>query len=268
MNFQTVLLFHVALSIFAAAQDNDKTVVREVWTLGLSSSRNYAVQDNNSSSASTTVLSQRVPEISTISGKDSGETALEISSLFMFNTGTGVDLVEYLREKLDEEEAETFQHDKSLIDAMIVEYHKFLELTKNWIDRGHDNFAYIPSKSMDLVWHWHILQTYEYHLMCNQQFGKFLHHRPFFGQEKQAKAYKSRHINKYKRTLRDYYRYFGYYPPNMIWATNKFSNLNSVADCDEMHTCDANMALLHDCDEMHACDAAAADCQMHACDSD
>eukprot|EP00483_Globobulimina_turgida_P001784 UN01786 len=55
----------------------------------------------------------------------------------------------------------------------------------------NNKYVYIPSKVIDIVWHWHILQTYEYYLMCNKQFdGIFLHHRPYFGKEKQSDVFK------------------------------------------------------------------------------
>lgn len=194
----------------------------------------------------------------------------EVDGAFsMFETGTGLNLVQYLQEKLYEEEVEAFKQDKSLIDAAIVEYHKYLELTKNWVDQDTDNkFVYIPSKLMDFVWHWHILHTYEYHLMCNKQFnGKFLHHRPYFGAEKESNIFKFR-INKYKKTLADYYNYFGHYPPANIWGKYQHydEHSNMTADC-QMHSCDSD--IMASCDEMHACDShMVADCnEMHACDS-
>ena len=195
----------------------------------------------------------------------------------MFETGTGINLFEYLKEKLYEQEVEAFKQDESLIDAAIVEYHKYLQLTKSWVNGNQDNkFVYIPSKLIDFVWHWHILQTYEYHLMCNQQFdGKFLHHRPYFGKEKESDKFKNR-INKYTKTLRDYYTYFGYHPPKNVWGRVHGScdemhqcDGDMVADCDdEMHTCDGDMVA--NCDEMHTCDGdMIANCdEMHTCDGD
>jgi len=212
----------------------------------------------------------------------SNEYVLNKHSFSMFNTGTGFNLVAYLQEKLYENEFSTFKYDKSLIDAAIIEYHKYLELTKNWLnnnDKNNNNnkYVYIPSKVIDFVWHWHILQTYEYYLMCNKQFnGIFLHHRPYFGAEKQSTIYKHR-INKYKKTLIDYKNYFGYYPPNIIWGKH---DKPAPAPCDEMHACDSLMMadcqmhacdseMIANCDEMHACDSLMmADCEeMHQCDS-
>lgn len=39
----------------------------------------------------------------------------------------------------------------------------------------------VPSPSIDLIWHTHILQTTQYRQDCRKLFGKFLDHDPFFG---------------------------------------------------------------------------------------
>lgn len=38
--------------------------------------------------------------------------------------------------------------------------------------------TYMPSKAVDVAWHWFILFTREYDAFCRKTFGKFLHHSP------------------------------------------------------------------------------------------
>jgi hypothetical protein len=39
----------------------------------------------------------------------------------------------------------------------------------------------VPTKDLDKVWHAHILDTVKYEADCNEIFGTFLHHFPYFG---------------------------------------------------------------------------------------
>lgn len=41
----------------------------------------------------------------------------------------------------------------------------------------------VPSALIDLVWHYHILDTRKYTADCERIFGYFLHHDPYFGIE-------------------------------------------------------------------------------------
>lgn len=45
----------------------------------------------------------------------------------------------------------------------------------------YPNGAIIPTREMDIVWHFHILDTRKYALDCEYLFGYFLHHRPGSG---------------------------------------------------------------------------------------
>ncbi|MFB2917231.1 hypothetical protein ACE1CB_01930 [Aerosakkonema sp. BLCC-F2] len=38
-----------------------------------------------------------------------------------------------------------------------------------------------PSQEIERVWHEHILNTFAYAQACQQIFGKFIHHSPYFG---------------------------------------------------------------------------------------
>lgn len=55
-------------------------------------------------------------------------------------------------------------------------YRRFLYLT---ISRG--DVAIVPSKTIDKMWHAHILDTRAYAEDCMHAFGSFLHHFPYFG---------------------------------------------------------------------------------------
>jgi hypothetical protein len=43
------------------------------------------------------------------------------------------------------------------------------------------NIAFVPNHIIDEYWHYHILDTRKYAMDCNQLFGKFIHHDPYFG---------------------------------------------------------------------------------------
>lgn len=56
------------------------------------------------------------------------------------------------------------------------EYRKFLVLCLQ-----NPNIAIVPSTQIDDFWHFHILDTQKYAQDCEQCFGYFLHHFPYFG---------------------------------------------------------------------------------------
>lgn len=55
-------------------------------------------------------------------------------------------------------------------------YLRFLTLRKN-----HPEEVLVPSGLIDLVWHYHILDTRKYIADCERLFGSYLHHDPYFG---------------------------------------------------------------------------------------
>jgi len=61
-------------------------------------------------------------------------------------------------------------------DIAEIEYKRFLHLNKKFPD-----FAIVPHKTMDLMWHQHILDTRAYISDCDKVFGKYFHHFPYFG---------------------------------------------------------------------------------------
>jgi hypothetical protein len=61
-------------------------------------------------------------------------------------------------------------------DQMEVAYRRFLTLLVT-----HPETTVAPSKEIDKFWHAHILDTMKYAEDCQQVFGYFLHHFPYFG---------------------------------------------------------------------------------------
>ena len=56
------------------------------------------------------------------------------------------------------------------------QYRKWLTVKKE-----NPNVDIVPSKFIDEFWHMHILDTYSYAKDCENVFGYFLHHYPYFG---------------------------------------------------------------------------------------
>lgn len=50
----------------------------------------------------------------------------------------------------------------------------------------HPNESIIPNKEVDEVWHTHILDTRKYAEDCDNIFGRFIHHFPYFGLRDEA----------------------------------------------------------------------------------
>ncbi|WP_347245069.1 glycine-rich domain-containing protein-like [Thermogutta sp.] len=62
------------------------------------------------------------------------------------------------------------------LEAAALAYRRFLTLHQRYPDR-----TLVPSALIDLVWHYHILDTRKYAEDCQRIFGYFLHHDPYFG---------------------------------------------------------------------------------------
>lgn len=56
-----------------------------------------------------------------------------------------------------------------------VEYKRFLHLC------AVHGKGIVPNKIMDQMWHYHILDTRAYHKDCEEVFGHYMHHFPYFG---------------------------------------------------------------------------------------
>ena len=62
------------------------------------------------------------------------------------------------------------------IDLAIVEYKRFLTLRME-----NPGVKISPTKLMDEVWHFHILDTNKYRDDCQNLFGRFIDHHPSYG---------------------------------------------------------------------------------------
>jgi hypothetical protein len=61
-------------------------------------------------------------------------------------------------------------------DAAEIEYRRFLTLKY-----FYRTVPIVPNKLVDKIWHAHILDTRAYRSDCNQVFGHFMEHYPYFG---------------------------------------------------------------------------------------
>ena len=73
-------------------------------------------------------------------------------------------------------EGETLEGEPIDPDVASQAYRQFLTLRLRHPDR-----VLVPSALIDLVWHYHILDTRKYTEDCERIFGHFVHHDPYFG---------------------------------------------------------------------------------------
>ncbi len=96
------------------------------------------------------------------------------------------------------------------LDLAVREYRRFLTLYVLAPEA-----ATVPSELVDEVWHAHILDTQAYASDCQNVFGFFLHHFPYFGMRGKADA---RALDRaYDDTLDRYRAAFGE-PPTGVWS--------------------------------------------------
>ena len=69
------------------------------------------------------------------------------------------------------------------VDIAISEYKRFLSLR---VENPKIDLA--PTKLMDIVWHYHIIDTRRYATDCQRLFGSFLHHKPSYGPNDSAET--------------------------------------------------------------------------------
>ena len=84
-----------------------------------------------------------------------------------------LDLEPIIFKLMDDEEGKGWTQEQSLM--AVEEYRRFLFLTVT------STTVIVPTKFVDNVWHTHILDTMKYMDDCQQLFGFFLHHFPYFG---------------------------------------------------------------------------------------
>jgi hypothetical protein len=61
-------------------------------------------------------------------------------------------------------------------DEAEIEYKRFLHLNKMYFKA-----AIVPTERIDIMWHYHILDTRAYHKDSEAIFGGYFHHFPYFG---------------------------------------------------------------------------------------
>ena len=61
-------------------------------------------------------------------------------------------------------------------ETLEVWYRRFLYLSSIYNEK-----VLVPSKDIDIFWHTHILDTQKYMLDCENLFGRYIHHFPYFG---------------------------------------------------------------------------------------
>lgn len=98
-----------------------------------------------------------------------------------------------------------------------IEYRKYLVLCKE-----NPDLPVVPSSYVDDFWHFHILDTQKYQEDCDQHFGYFLHHFPYFGMrgtedEKNLKA-------AWSESCAIYEKRFGPLPNELWLASNRCPN--------------------------------------------
>jgi hypothetical protein len=90
---------------------------------------------------------------------------------------------------------------------MEIEYKRFLTLSVKYPEE-----TIAPSKGVDKFWHGHILDTMKYVEDCQNVFGYFLHHFPYFGMRGEEDAENLAEAG--KTTNRLYEKEFGEVVPN------------------------------------------------------
>lgn len=93
------------------------------------------------------------------------------STLALINRLKNLDSLSAIAHKLQYEGWTKKQTEKA-----IARYLMFLALK-----HLHPDVEIVPNDEIDRVWHTHILDTQKYAADCQQIFGSFLHHFPYFG---------------------------------------------------------------------------------------
>ena len=85
-----------------------------------------------------------------------------------------LDLEPIKRKLMDKEEGQGWTSEYA--DRMETGYKRFLTLLVKYPEK-----TVAPTKDIDKFWHGHILDTMKYARDCQEVFGHFLHHYPYFG---------------------------------------------------------------------------------------
>ena len=125
---------------------------------------------------------------------------------------------------MDNEEGYAWSFEDAL--AISGEYRKFLVLC---LQNPED--AIVPSTQVDDFWHLHILDTQKYAEDCQQCFGYFLHHFPYFGMRGDQDAQNL--ARAWAQTKDLYVKEFGELPAGLWLSSKRCPNCGRrINDCD------------------------------------
>jgi hypothetical protein len=99
------------------------------------------------------------------------------------------------------------------VDIAEQEYRRFLAL-----HLMYPQVDVVPCGIVDEIWHTHILDTHAYAPDCQEVFGFFLHHFPYFGMRGERDA--ADLVTANDLTLARYHRALGE-PPDGVWVDSK-----------------------------------------------
>ena len=88
-----------------------------------------------------------------------------------------------------------------LCNEIEIEYKRFLALKRKYPEK-----EVVPNSLIDKFWHQHILDTLKYAQDCENLFGYFLHHYPYFGMNGKQDAQNL--IDAFGETRKIYQRHF------------------------------------------------------------
>jgi hypothetical protein len=128
--------------------------------------------------------------------------------------------VSMLRMKLaDPEEGPGYSDER--LDLMEREYRRFLALRL-----AFPRADIVPCKLVDELWHAHILDTVAYRRDCDELFGDFMDHYPYFGMRGAADAQALE--DAYADTVERYRNAFGE-PPAGTWISSDAATCKRTA---------------------------------------
>jgi hypothetical protein len=129
--------------------------------------------------------------------------------------------------KLQTENAGGWTEDRAI--KAVEGYKRYLAITK-----ALDGFQLVPNADIDEIWHYHIMDTRRYEKDCQDIFGGFLHHYPYYGMldEENEKNWKENQVtsNNIWNELFNEELYESSYAPNCPQACpcNKDENNNGI----------------------------------------
>ena len=112
-----------------------------------------------------------------------------------------IDLNPIIFTLVEREDGEKWSYEKAL--DVEKQYRNFLTLIALYPE-----LEIVPTKDIDTFWHTHILDTQKYMQDCENTFGYFVHHFPYFGLR--GKLDEKKAEKAFSETKRLYEKHFGY----------------------------------------------------------